>query len=40
MAGAGNLEEYLLLPLEQDLAIVELARQIHQPVNLDQLLVA
>ena len=40
MSGAGNLEEDLLLPLEQDLAIVEPARQIHQAVNLDQLLLA
>ncbi len=38
MSGAGDLEENLLLPLEQDLAIVELTRQVHQAVNVDQLL--
>ena len=38
MPGARNLEENLLLPLQQDLAIVDPARQIHQPVDVDQLL--
>jgi hypothetical protein len=38
VAGAGDLEKDLLLPLEQDLAIVRAARQVHQPVHPDQLL--
>ena len=38
VAGAGDLEKDLLLPLEQDLPIVGAARQIHQPVHPDQLL--
>ena len=38
--GAGDLEEDLLLALQQDLAIVQLARQIHQAVDVDQLLCA
>jgi len=35
VAGAGDLEKDLLLPLEQDFAIVRAARQIHQPVDPD-----
>jgi hypothetical protein len=35
MAGAGDLEKYFLLPLEQDLAIICAARRIHQPVDPD-----
>ena len=38
MAGAGDLEKDLLLPLEQNFTIVGAARQIHQPVHPDQLL--
>ncbi len=38
MSGARDLEENLLLPLEQDLAVVELARQVHQAIDVDQLL--
>ena len=37
MTGAGNLEKDLLLPFEKDLAIVDPAGQIHQPVHPDQL---
>ena len=37
---AGDLEENLLLALEQDFAIVDPARQVHQPVDVDHLLVA
>ena len=40
MAGAGDLKEDLLLPLEQDLAVVRAPRKEHQPVKLDELLVA
>ena len=35
VAGAVHLEEDLLLPLEHDLAIVDPAGGIHQPVDLD-----
>ncbi len=38
MSGARNLEEDLLLVLEYDLAVVEFAGEIHQPVDLHQLL--
>jgi hypothetical protein len=38
MAGAGDLEEDLLLALEQDLAVVHAAGKNHQPVDFDQLL--
>jgi hypothetical protein len=38
MAGAGNLEEDLLLALEQDFAVVHAAGKIHQPVDFDHLL--
>src|SRR5579862_4684937 len=34
----GDLEEDLLLPLEKNLAVVEPAGEIHQPVNFDHLL--
>ncbi len=38
MTRAGDLEEDLLLPLEHDLAVVDAARQVHQPIDLDQML--
>ncbi len=38
VSGTGDLEVDLLLALEQDLAIIQLARQVHQPIDIDQLL--
>ena len=38
MAGAGDLEEDLLLALEQDLAVVDAAGEKHQPVDFDHVL--
>src|SRR6202165_5893657 len=38
VAGAGDLEENLLLPLEQDLAVVHAARGEHYAVRINQLL--
>ena len=38
MAGPGNLEEYLLLPFEQDLAVVHSPRGIHVAIGFDQLI--
>jgi len=40
VAGAGDLEEDLLLALEDDLAIVGAAGEVHEPVELDKLLAA
>ncbi len=37
MTRAGNLEEYLLLPLEQNFTIVKTPRKIHEAINIDQL---
>ena len=37
VAGAGDLEEDFLLILEDDLAVVGAAREVHEAVNLDQL---
>jgi hypothetical protein len=39
MSRAGDLEEDLLLAFEKDLTIVDAPGQVHQPVNLDHLLV-
>src|SRR5439155_21950166 len=36
--GARDLEEYLLLPLEQDLAVVDPPRGIHVTIGFDQLI--
>ena len=38
MSGARDLEIYLLLALEEDLAVVQSAREEHQTVDLDKLL--
>src|SRR3954464_1743832 len=38
MPSARYLEVNLLLPLQQDLAVIEAAREEHQPVKLDNLL--
>ena len=38
MAGAGDLKKNLLLPFQQDFAIVHAARLIHQPIDLHHLL--
>ena len=38
MPGAGDLEEYLLLALEHDLAVIDAPRKIHEPVDIQQLL--
>ena len=38
MARARDLEEDLLLALQHDLAIVDPARLVHQPVDLDEML--
>ena len=38
MAGTGDLEEDLLLALEHDFAVVGAAREVHEAVNLDELL--
>src|SRR5579872_4154025 len=35
---AGDLEEYFLLPLEHDLAIVEPTRGVHHAIDVDELL--
>ena len=37
MAGAGDLEEDLLLPLEHNLAVICFAGKVHEPVKLHQL---
>ena len=37
MAGAGDLEEDLVLPLELDLLVVDATRQEHRPVGGDEL---
>ena len=36
MPGGADLEENLALPLEQDLAIVQAARQVHDPKGLEE----
>jgi len=38
MPGTGNLEEYFLLPLQQNLAVIDPPRGIHVTIGFDQLI--